>query len=97
MKLLAHITISVFSAVVTFFGTWFAASAGQMHIHGRGAFEHDAGGNFALFLLQMVILPVPAAILGSHLYFTVFGEDAGCQVLTLDSRNSRLFGILLHA
>src|SRR5450432_2471460 len=68
MKLVAHILISLVGGLAGFIATAMGVVAVQATIHGNQAFEHDAGADFALFVLMM-LFALPASILCFFLAF----------------------------
>jgi len=68
MKLLAHLVASIFAAVIALVLTFVIVARVQVAIHGEQAFEHDAGANFAVFILG-IFFAVPAAIAAFAIVF----------------------------
>ena len=68
MRLVGHVFISALGGLFTFISVSMIVVAVQVKIHGDSAFEHDAGANFALFILAMVFA-VPTAIAAAVLLF----------------------------
>lgn len=61
LGLLAHVLLSLVAAAFSMLLTLFVTAQVQVNIHGQEAFEHDAGADFALFVLSAFFaLPIGA-------------------------------------
>jgi hypothetical protein len=69
LRFIANLFLAATGAIVALVCAFLGVVAVQMAIHGERAFEHDAGANFALFIIgSAVALPVAVAVFGVLFY-----------------------------